>query len=59
MREQEIHMAKEIVIRGKEQDNKIWEEIRKKVESTEYGTVVITVHDGRITQVEASTKIRF
>lgn len=52
-------MAKDIVIKGKEQDNKIWEEIRKKVESTEYGTVVITVHDGRITQVEASTKMRF
>jgi hypothetical protein len=52
-------MAKETVPKGKELDNKIWEEIRKKVEATEYGTVVITVHDGRITQVEASTKMRF
>ncbi len=52
-------MAKENIQKGKETDDRIWEEIRKKVESTEYGTVVITVHDGRITQVEASTKIRF
>ncbi len=52
-------MAKETILKGKEQDNRIWEEIRRKVESTEYGTVVITVHDGRITQVEASTKMRF
>ena len=55
----EIIMAKEITARDREQDNRIWEQIRKKTEAIEYGTVVITVHDGRITQVEASSKIRF
>lgn len=52
-------MAKDLTSKDREQDNRIWEQIRKKAESIEYGTVVITMHDGRITQIEASSKIRF
>ena len=38
---------------------KTWEVIRKQVDELKYGTVSITVHDGKITQVETSSKIRF
>ena len=41
-------------------DNSIvWEKIREQVLDINYGSVVITVHDGKITQVETSKKIRF
>ncbi|MCR5343685.1 MULTISPECIES: YezD family protein [unclassified Butyrivibrio] len=40
-------------------DEKIWEEIKKQVSEVKYGTVLITVHDGRIVQLEKSTKVRF
>lgn len=38
---------------------KIWEVIRSQVNDLKYGNVVITVHDGKITQVETSSKLRF
>lgn len=38
---------------------KTWEVIKKQVGELKYGTVSITVHDGKITQVETSSKIRF
>ncbi len=37
----------------------VWKKIREQVESIGYGSVIITVHDGKITQVETSKKIRF
>ncbi|WP_081674234.1 YezD family protein [Butyrivibrio sp. VCD2006] len=44
---------------ARERNEKVWEEIRKKVEELKYGNVIITIHDGRIVQVETSTKQRF
>ena len=37
----------------------VWNDIRGKVESLKYGSVIITVHDGKVTQVEVSSKIRY
>ena len=45
--------------KNKEGNDKIWEEIRKNAEQLKYGTVLITVHDGKIVQVDTSTKTRF
>ena len=36
-----------------------WEKIKELISGLKYGSVIITVHDGKITQVETSTKIRF
>jgi hypothetical protein len=33
--------------------------VQEKVERLRYGTVQITIHDGRVTQVETSEKVRF
>lgn len=35
------------------------EKIKELITGLKYGSVIITVHDGKITQVETSTKIRF
>ncbi len=37
----------------------VWEIIKKQVNDLKYGTVTITIHDGKITQVETSSKVRF
>ncbi|SDB28054.1 MULTISPECIES: YezD family protein [unclassified Butyrivibrio] len=37
----------------------VWKRIRNQVENLKYGTVTITVHDGKITQIETSSKERF
>ena len=37
----------------------IWEKIKEQVTGLRYGNVNIVIHDGRITQVETSSKIRF
>lgn len=37
----------------------VWTEIRKDVEGLNYGTVLITVHDGKVVQIDTSTKTRF
>ena len=52
-------MAKENVVKLPVADEKIWQQIREKTESIQYGTVTITIHDGRITQLETSSKTRF
>ena len=39
--------------------NEIWTNIRKQVESIEYGSVSITVHNGKIVQVDKNIKTRF
>ena len=45
---------------NKQKDSdKIWDVIKSQVNDLKYGNVIITVHDGKITQVETSTKIRF
>lgn len=47
---------------GKDQNynkEECWKKIKEQVSSLKYGNVIITVHDGKITQVETSTKIRF
>jgi hypothetical protein len=38
---------------------RIWEKIKEQVEGLKYGSVNIIVHDGRITQVETNSKLRF
>ncbi len=40
-------------------DAKTWQRIKEQVNKVEYGNVNITIHDGKIVQVETSTKIRF
>jgi hypothetical protein len=52
-------MAKENVVKLPDTDEKIWQQIRQQTENIQYGTVTITIHDGRITQLEASSKTRF
>lgn len=52
-------MAKANSANTSDSEEKIWQQIREKTDNIQYGTVTITVHDGRITQVEASTKLRF
>lgn len=37
----------------------IAESIRLVIEQTGYGSIEITVHDGRVTQIERSEKVRF
>lgn len=37
----------------------VWRDIKNKTEGINYGSVVITVHDGMITQIEVSSKIRY
>ena len=51
-------MASE-VINYEVSDAKIWQRIKEQVNKVEYGNVNITIHDGKIVQVETSTKIRF
>ncbi len=40
-------------------ENEIWADIRKKTGEVKYGSVTITLHDGRIVQVETNTKTRY
>lgn len=58
-RERVVIMAKANSANNSDSEEKIWQQIREKTDNIQYGTVTITVHDGRITQVEASTKLRF
>ena len=44
--------------RGKN-DIRVWDDIRKKVEDLRYGSVNISVQDGKIVQVETSSKTRY
>jgi len=39
-------------------DSRVLEEIAKALAGLRYGSVEITVHDGRVTQIEAKKKIR-
>ena len=51
-------MANE-VLNNEVSDAKTWQRIKEQVNKVEYGNVNITIHDGKIVQVETSTKIRF
>ncbi len=37
----------------------VWEDIKKKVNDLRYGSVSISVQDGKIVQVETSSKTRY
>ncbi|MBU5267926.1 YezD family protein [Virgibacillus proomii] len=36
-----------------------WQYLRKSLDEMEYGSVIITVHDGRVTQMDITEKKRF
>lgn len=36
-----------------------FEFLKKQIEGIQYGTVTVTIHEGRITQIDSSTKTRF
>ena len=44
--------------KGKNEDE-IWNDIKKMVNDLSYGSLTITVHDGKIVQIETSSKIRY
>lgn len=52
-------MAKVEVPLTKEIDAAVLEGIVESIKSLQYGTVTITVHDGKVTQIETSRKQRF
>ena len=52
-------MAKDEGERNNKHTDEIWEKIKEQVTGLKYGNVNIIIHDGRITQVETSSKIRF
>lgn len=56
-------MAKDIDKKnGNENDgneNDVWKDIKEKADNLKYGSINITLHDGKIVQVETSTKIRY
>ena len=52
-------MAKVEVPLTKEVDDAVLEGIIDSIKSLQYGTVTITVHDGKVTQIETSRKQRF
>ncbi len=49
-----IDGAKELSV-----EEKIWETIRANAKEVKYGNINITIHDGKITQVETRSKVRF
>jgi hypothetical protein len=44
---------------SKQESEEKWEEIIEKVDDLQYGTVLITVHDNEIKQVDITEKKRF
>ncbi|MCM3227332.1 DUF2292 domain-containing protein [Terribacillus saccharophilus] len=44
---------------SKQENEEKWEEIIEKVDDLQYGTVLITVHDNEIKQVDITEKKRF
>jgi hypothetical protein len=41
------------------QDKRVLDEVVKALESLRFGSVEITVHEGRVTQIERKEKVRF
>ncbi len=52
-------MAKTEALNTTEVDAKVLEEILQSIKSVKYGTITITVHEGKVTQLETSRKLRF
>ena len=52
-------MAKAEIQKITEIDEKVLEGVVESIKSIQYGTVTITIHDGKVTQVETSRKQRF
>lgn len=40
-------------------EDAVWQDIRKKAEELRFGNITITLQDGRIVQVETSSKTRY
>ena len=40
-------------------DERAWVKIKDQAKDIKFGSVIITVQDGKIVQVETSTKVRF
>ncbi len=43
----------------KDEEEKIWKKIKEKSREIEYGSLIITIHDKKIVQMETSSKQRF
>lgn len=54
-----LYMAKENREDFWESNEKIWEQIKNQVESIKFGNVSITIHEGKIVQLETVKKQRF
>jgi len=52
-------MAKTEIPKTTEVDSALLESIVESIKSIQYGTITITVHDGKVTQLETSRKQRF
>ena len=52
-------MAKAEIPKETTVDAKVIDEIVSGIKSVQYGTITITVHDGKVTQLETSRKLRF
>ncbi|MBO4912835.1 MAG: YezD family protein [Butyrivibrio sp.] len=52
-------MAKAEIQKITEIDEKVLEGVVESIKSIQYGTVTITVHDGKVTQIETSRKQRY
>ncbi|RKM58354.1 MULTISPECIES: YezD family protein [unclassified Butyrivibrio] len=52
-------MAKAEIPKTTEVDEALLESIVESIKSIQYGTITITVHDGKVTQLETSRKQRF
>ena len=52
-------MAKAEIQNITEIDEKVLEGVVESIKSIQYGTVTITVHDGKVTQIETSRKQRY
>ena len=52
-------MAKAEIQKITEIDEKVLEGVVESIKSIQYGTVNITVHEGKVTQIETSRKQRF
>ncbi len=44
---------------GEPDDSRVWEDIKRKASELQYGSITITLHDGKIVQVETSSKVRY
>ena len=52
-------MAKAEISKITQIDEKVLEGVVESIKSIQYGTVTITVHEGKVTQIETSRKQRF